>query len=222
MTSQKQHLLVALEVRQLILRGDLVPGQRITEAALADLLKTSRTPVRQALPTLAQEGYLVAVGKRGYAVKSFTTEEAIAALDLRATLEGVAARQCASQGLSTAQFSALRACLAKGDALLKEDVTIDELKQAYGEMNHQFHALLLQSAENPLLNDLVARCCAVPFVAPNMVTFQSTSIEFIKQDLDYAHRQHHAIVDAISRGEETRVEMLLREHAATQRHSMNV
>lgn len=219
---QKQHLLVALEIRQLILRGDLAPGQRVTEAALAQMLDVSRTPVRQALPTLAQEGYLVAVGKRGYAVKTFTTQEALAALELRATLEGVAARECAQRGISSEALAAFQACLDEGDALLQAELTMDELEHAYGEMNQRFHQLLLDNAGNPLLRDLVERCSAVPFVAPQRVTFKSKNIDFIKQDLAYAHRQHGAIVDAIQRKEATRVEMLLREHAQTQRHSMNL
>src|SRR5262245_45881106 len=47
-----------VRVREMILRGDLVPGQRVAEAPLAEELGMSRTPVRQALPLLAQEGLL--------------------------------------------------------------------------------------------------------------------------------------------------------------------
>ena len=50
-----------VNVREMILRGRLKPGQRVTEVMLAELLGMSRTPVRQALPVLAREGrFLVA------------------------------------------------------------------------------------------------------------------------------------------------------------------
>lgn len=219
---QKQHLLAALEIRELILRGDLAPGQRVTEAGLAQLLGLSRTPVRQALPTLAQEGYVTAVGSRGYAVKKFTAQESASALAARAALEGLAAAACAQKGLSQEHEAAFRTCLAEGDALLASDVPEDELEQAYGEMNQRFHDLLVIAAGKPILEELIARCSAVPFVSPRLMTFKDTQVTVIRDDMTYAHRQHHSIVEAITRGEVMRAEMLLREHAAVQRHSMSL
>jgi GntR family transcriptional regulator of vanillate catabolism len=219
---QKQHLLAALEIRELILRGELAPGQRVTEAGLAQLLGLSRTPVRQALPTLAQEGYLTTVGSRGYAVKTFTVEESSAALEARAALEGLAAAACAQHGLSAEHEAAFHACLAEGDAILASDYPADELEQAYGEMNQRFHSLLIEAARKPILEELIARCTAVPFVSPQFMAFKETQFALIKEDMNYAHRQHHSIVEAISRGEVMRAEMLLREHAAVQRHSMSL
>ena len=58
-----------VRIREMILRGELGPGQRVAEAPLADLLGVSRTPVRQALPLLAQEGLLSEHETRGYVVR---------------------------------------------------------------------------------------------------------------------------------------------------------
>ncbi|WP_330208356.1 MULTISPECIES: GntR family transcriptional regulator [unclassified Pseudomonas] len=223
MTSpQKQHLLAALEIRELILRGQLAPGQRVTEAGLAELLGVSRTPVRQALPTLAQEGYLISVGSRGYAVKTFTIEESAYALTARAALEGLAAATCAEKGLSAEHTTAFQACLDEGDALLASGYPEDELEQAYGEMNQRFHDLLIEASGQRILEELIARCSAVPFVSPQLMTFKETQVKIIRDDMAYAHRQHHSIFEAISRREVMRAEMLLREHAAVQRHSMSM
>ncbi|MEA0634218.1 GntR family transcriptional regulator, partial [Xanthomonas campestris pv. campestris] len=66
------HRLQAVQqLRELILCGTFAPGERITEAALAERLAISRTPIRQALPALCQEGLLVQAGNRGYAVRRF-------------------------------------------------------------------------------------------------------------------------------------------------------
>ncbi|MNE97818.1 FCD domain protein [compost metagenome] len=89
-------------------------------------------------------------------------------------------------------------------------------------MNQRFHELILQAAGKPLLEELVARCHSVPFVHPSVMTFNDPNIRLIREYLIYAHRQHHSIVEALRRRETTRVEMLLREHAAIQRHSMNL
>lgn len=221
-TPQKQHVLAAVEIRQLILRGELAAGTRVTEAGLAESLGLSRTPVRQALPMLAEQGYLTPVGKRGYAVKTFTAEESFTALEVRALLEGYAARLCAVKGLSPTALMAFQACLDEGDALLRSGLADEALEHAYGEMNQRFHDLLLEVAGEPLVEELVARCSAVPFVAPRTLAFKNASTAFIRDDLVFAHRQHHGIVEAMVRGEALRVEMLLREHAMVQRHSMTL
>ena len=221
-TSPKQHLLASLKIRELILRGQLPAGERVTEAALAERLGLSRTPVRQALPALAQDGLLVPVGKRGYAVRVFTPDETHIALETRATLEGMAARIVAEKGLTTAQLEAFQHCLAQGDEILGRVEFGKEEEHAYGVMNQRFHELILEVAQKPLLNDLVARCLVVPFVSPLLVAFGDPDITLMREDLSYAHRQHHYIVEALRNRETTRVEMLLREHAATQRHSMSL
>ena len=56
MSTQQTRALV--RIREMILRGELTPGQRLAEAPLAEMLGMSRTPVRQALPVLAREGLL--------------------------------------------------------------------------------------------------------------------------------------------------------------------
>src|SRR5688572_6800620 len=88
-------------LREMILSGELQPGQRITEAWLADRLGVSRTPVRNVLPGLAAEGYLEPVGRRGFAVKDFSESESWEALELRSLLEGHAARLVAQNGASS-------------------------------------------------------------------------------------------------------------------------
>nr|WP_273253634.1 GntR family transcriptional regulator [Pseudomonas sp.] len=221
-TSPQQNPLTAMKIRELILRGHLPAGERVTEAALAERLGISRMPVRQALPALAQEGLLVPVGKRGYAVRVFTADETHTALETRATLEGMAARIVAEKGLSPEQLQAFQHCLEEGDEILSRAEFGQQDEHAYGEMNQRFHELILQVAQKPLLNELVARCLVVPFVSPLMVAFSDPDITLMREDLIYAHRQHHYIVEALRNREATRVEMLLREHAATQRHSMSL
>src|SRR5512139_3856426 len=91
-----------VRIREMILRGKLAPGQRVAEAPLAEMLGMSRTPVRQALPLLAQEGLLMEHETRGYVVRAFTAADIIDAIDVRAALEGMAARRVAEKGASKA------------------------------------------------------------------------------------------------------------------------
>jgi GntR family transcriptional regulator of vanillate catabolism len=211
-----------LHLRELILRGELAPGERLREAEVAARLGMSRTPIRQALPALAQEGLLVKSGSRGYAVRGFTAAESLEALELRALLEGVAARSIAEHGASKELLAALHECLADGDAIFVAAAGGPPDEVHYAQMNDRFHSLILEGAGKPLLASLAARCNVVPFTHPLTIVFSNESQKRTHDLLFYAHRQHHAIVAAIEAGRGDRAEFLFREHAETQQQSQTL
>src|SRR4029077_20450425 len=102
----------------MILRGELAPGERLGEVALAERLGVSRTPIRQALPALAREGLLAAAGRRGYVGRGFSPQDVLDAIETRGLLEGLAARRIAERGATPELVSSLRQCLSEGDAVL--------------------------------------------------------------------------------------------------------
>jgi len=218
-TDMAQQTSVIVRLREMILQGELLPGERMPEAELAARLGVSRTPIRQALPALAQEGLLVPAGKRGYSVRAFTLQHSLDALRLRAVLEGVAARIVADRGPSPSALAALKSCLYEGDAIFANRVLEDEDELRYARMNERFHNLILEEAAMPLLDTLVERCNVVPFTAPLSIAFSTSSKDRMFDLLFYAHGQHHNIVQAIEAGQGDRAEFLFREHAHTQEQS---
>lgn len=218
----KQQTLVMLRIREMILQGELKAGERVPEAAIAERLGISRTPVRQALPALAQEGLLVAGGGRGYVVRGFTAQEILDAVEVRAALEGLAARSIAERGATRALLRAFRACLEEGDAIFEKRRLTEDDELQYGRMNGTFHALIIDGAEKAIVSDLAARCQLVPFTSPSAIAFDKAELGKMFEVLFYAHRQHHAIVEAIERGDGWRVDFLLREHVNPQKQSMNL
>ncbi|QBH04881.1 GntR family transcriptional regulator [Xanthomonas oryzae] len=210
------------QLRELILCGTLAPGQRVTEAALAERMGISRTPIRQALPALCQEGLLVQAGNRGYAVRRFSQRESLDALTVRALMEGMAARTVAEEGASEELLTTLHACLGEGDRILASRNLCADDEQAYGAMNARFHHAIVEAANKPILTETVERCMLVPFVSPINVVFGQRSATQTYDDLYYGHRQHRAIVSAIEHRDAARAELLFREHANTQRHSMGI
>ena len=86
-----------LGVRELVFEGELAPGERVPEIALAERLGVSRTPLRIALATLAHEGLLEPLGGGGFVVRSFTRADIADAIELRGVLEGTAARFAAER-----------------------------------------------------------------------------------------------------------------------------
>jgi len=95
----------------MILSEELQPGARVTEKGFAAQLGVSRTPMRRILPILAAEGFLVTVGRRGYEVARFSENHGWEALELRALLEGQAARLLAQRGASVTVLGELQNCL---------------------------------------------------------------------------------------------------------------
>jgi len=219
MTTQQARVTVRL--REMILRGELMPGERITEIDIAKRLGVSRTPVRQALPALAQEGLLTLAGARGYMVRAFTKREVLDAIDVRGMLEGLAGRLVAERGATRDLIRDLNACLDDGDAIFAKDAYQPRDDSRYADMNARFHALIIAAAGSNVIADAIAFNDRVPFAAAKSFAFDKANRAANFAILRYAHRQHHAIVQALENGEGARVEALLREHTHPVKESLN-
>ena len=90
--SVSQTVRAQLALRDMILSGRLRPGERISELQAVDITGVSRTPVRLALVRLEDEGLLQAIPSGGFMVKAFTERDILDSIELRGTLEGLAAR----------------------------------------------------------------------------------------------------------------------------------
>ncbi|TLY99187.1 MAG: GntR family transcriptional regulator [Gammaproteobacteria bacterium] len=211
-----------VRIREMILRGELGPGERVAEAPLAELLGMSRTPVRQALPVLAQEGLLTEHQTRGYVVRGFSTADVLDAIDLRGVLEGLAARRVAERGASRTLLQALRVCLAEGDQILAEGHVADKFEALYVDMNVRFHQLIVGECRSPIIQQALERNARIPFAGPQALALDKTSLERMYETMAYAHRQHHCIVSALERGESARVEALMREHTNPVKENLNI
>ena len=213
---------IAQRIRELIVEGALPPGTRVAEAAIAERLGVSRTPVRSALPALAGEGLLEPAGKRGYAVRNFTVEDSYRATEIRCVLEGYAARELAARDDRGEVVRQLRQTLREGDAIFAKGYVVKDDESAYADMNGRFHDLIVDGARDPLLSDLIHRVYSVPFVAPNVVAFKRIPLEEIYPILTSGNHQHHAIVDAIEAGQSDLAESLMRGHSSPARRSLGL
>ena len=213
---------VAQRIRELIVEGALEPGTRVAEAAIAERLGVSRTPVRNALPALAAEGLLEPAGKRGYAVRNFSHEDSYKATEIRCVLEGYAARELAAREDRASIVAALRESLREGDAIFAKGHVVKEDEEAYAQMNGRFHELIVGGARDPLLGELIHRVYSVPFVAPNVVASNRIPLDEIYPILMSGHRQHHSIVDAIEQGQPDLAENLMRGHSTPARRTLGL
>src|ERR1700746_3004621 len=106
--SVSQTVKAQLALRDQILSGALRPGERISELQAVETTGASRTPVRMALVRLEEEGLLEAIPSGGFMVKAFSERDILDSIELRGTLEGLAARFAAERGASVRDLEPLR------------------------------------------------------------------------------------------------------------------
>lgn len=202
-----------LRLRELIVGGELAPGERVPELALVERLGVSRTPVRTALQALQGEGLLDALPGGGYAVKAFSESEVHDAIEVRGTLEGLAARLAAERGVPASLLSEARHCVAAIDVLLAPRSLNAASFAGYVEHNARFHTLLPLMAGSDVVRRQVERAAAQPFASPNgFVLVRSTGPQ-ARDSLILAQEQHRAVLFAIEHRQGARAEALMREHA---------
>ncbi|HXU22067.1 MAG TPA: GntR family transcriptional regulator [Verrucomicrobiae bacterium] len=213
---------VIVRIREMILHGELTPRQRVREVELAAKLGVSRTPVREALPILAQEGMLTQLDTRGFVVRAFTPREIMDAIDVRGVLEGLAARMLAEQGPPRRLIQSLHECLRDGDEIFAKRHLLESDEARYGEMNKQFHSLIIEGAGSKVIADTIERNDRIPFAAAYAIAFDNVNLPRMYDYLYSAHHQHHLIVQALENGEGGRVAALMYEHAYATKASINM
>lgn len=123
-------------------RGDLLPGTRLRETELAERFGISRTPVREAIRQLEADGLVAHMPRQGATIRVLDYSEVMELYEMRAVLEGTAARLAAraASDLELDELAALNDELSKAR----------DLRSAY-ELNRQFHMTLLDAAKNRYL-----------------------------------------------------------------------
>jgi GntR family transcriptional regulator of vanillate catabolism len=213
---------VIVKIREMILQGGLAPGERVREVELAGKLGVSRTPVRESLPTLAQEGLLIQLDTGGFVVRAFTPQEIMDAIDVRGVLEGLAARMLAEQGPPRRLIHSLHECLREGDAIFVKGHLVPSDEARYGDMNRQFHSLIVHGAGSKVVAEAIERNGKIPFAAAHAIAFDRVDLPRMYESLRYYQRQHHFIVQALENGEGARVAALMFEHASGAKESINM
>jgi len=178
-----------LRLREMVLAGELPAGTRIAELAIVEKLGVSRTPIRAALLRLEQEGLLEALPSGGYAVRSFSERDVADSIELRGTLEGLAARLAAERGVDDESFA------------------------RYTRHNERFHNLLAEMVGSGTLARELDRVVRLPFASPSGFVVLQTDSPSARDMLVVAQDQHRQVLGAIDRREGARAEAIMREHS---------
>jgi len=217
---ESQTLRALVEMRELLIRGEFKPGERIREIPLAARLGVSRTPLRLVLDRLEHEGLLKARPKGGFVARQFSPQDILDVIELRGTLEGMAARLAAERLGSKLEMAAMFECLAEIDRVLERKPVDVEMVVAYIPWNERFHGLMLDLAKSSMLRRSMEQVLVLPFASPNAFVSSELNSDEWSEALRVSQWQHRAIADAIANRESGRAEAVAREHSRMARRSV--
>lgn len=195
------------KLRERIIGGKLVPGERLSEEALAASLRESRVVLRQALRSLEAEGYVTFLPNNEVAVSKPSREEVQDYFTIASALEGLAAR-LAVERAQPDEIDHLREL----HQLLKEACQKGDLPR-YFEANTTFHRFIAEIARNQRLYRLIDQL---------RQEIQKTRILSLRlpHRLDYSMREHDQIMDAFLKKNSQLAESTMVRHLNNQMETL--
>ena len=173
-------------LRDAILKGKIEPGERLMEMHLAKKLGVSRTPIREAIRMLEQEGLAVTVPRKGAQVAKMSEKDLRDVLEIRDALDELAVKS-ACKKMTENGLKALDTAMTDFEIAIKGKEV-----RAIVEADETFHNVIYQAADNPRLMTIIRN------LKEQMYRYR---YEYIKDNADYDTllKEHRAIVDGLKR-----------------------
>ena len=190
-------------LREAILKGELKPGERLMELQLAAKLGVSRTPIREAIRMLEQEGLAVTIPRKGAEVAKMTEKDMEDVLQIREALDELAAKIACEQ-ISEEQLEELVATMHE----FEESTKTDNVKKI-AEADVKFHDIIYQSTGNPNLVNMLNN------LREQMYRYR---VEYLKDENNYPTlmKEHKDIVEGLVRKNKMQVTETMHQHVKNQ------
>ncbi|WP_300575388.1 GntR family transcriptional regulator [Phenylobacterium sp.] len=199
---------VYARLRAEIITCQLPPGLDLSEQDLADRFGVSKTPIREALGRLNQEGFVETFPRRGYRIRSVTLRDIGDLFELRSVLEQAAAG-LAAQTMSGADLDRL-------DALANASYTVGETRSMadFIEANRTFHGAIAQASRNPRLAALVM----THLEESERLFYLGAQTRDVNIETNHDHSE---IVAVLRSGDAEAAARIMAEHIQNTRHGLN-
>jgi DNA-binding GntR family transcriptional regulator len=194
-------------LRDLIVHGDLAPGQRLNERLLSAKLAISRTPLREAIKLLATEGLVELLPNRGAVVATMNTAKLAETLQVMGALEGLAG-ELACRKATPEQIAEIRGL---HDDMLGMHARRD--LAGYFRYNQSIHLKIVEASGNPILANTYRQLNVNVRRARYMANLS-------KARWDAAVREHEDILSALAARDVAKLKRLLRDHLANKMASV--
>ena len=186
-------------IRNAIVNGQLAAGTRVAEPDLADKFGISRTPIREAFRQLESEGFITVIPRKGAIVASLSPKDVADFYDLKAVLEGYAARTAAKK-LTPKDIDKMESVNRQMEAAAgKKDV------RKVLALHNEFHDIFVKSCGNEKLHSIVQNL-VMQFQRFRLILAMPGRVEGIIQ-------QHREIIDAFREQDSALAESLVQKNA---------
>jgi len=192
-------------IKNMIILREIEPGKKINEEHIAKEIQVSRTPIREALCRLENEGIVKIIPRRGAFVSDLTETNVKEILLIREVLEGLAVR-LAVENMDEEMFEKLRKALEKVSILPEEDRDLIN----YTRSEVDFHALLLSASNNQMLKNMME------IVNAHLQIIRLRTV-VIPERAQKTVEEHQQILKAIENGDAPTAEELMRKHVRSVR-----
>ncbi|MEP2735916.1 MAG: GntR family transcriptional regulator [Erythrobacter sp.] len=188
-------------IREMIISGALAPGDALAEEALAQICGVSRTPVRDAMRRLESELLIRRSGTQRSFVADWSLDDIQDAFELRALLEGLAAKRAAALMTddAIAKLSAFNKRVGEAVEGLNPDV------ETFLENNRHFHNLILSVADSARLEKLLQTLIEQPII-------WRTAHHYSTAELRRSYQEHDELIAAFKRGDAEWAETIMVGH----------
>lgn len=175
-------------LRDAIRKGILEPGERLMEVQLADELGISRTPVREAIRKLEQEGYVIMMPRRGTYVSDVSVSDVKEIFEIRSALESLATG-LAARRIEQDELEKLQSLLTEIEGYIQKN-DIEKIV----ETDIEFHGLLYQVSRNERLAGIISN------LKEQLARFRKLSMSYPGR-LRETFEEHSEMVEAIANGD---------------------
>jgi DNA-binding GntR family transcriptional regulator len=186
-------------IREHILDGSFPPGERLVESRIAEQIKTSRTPVREALHLLESEGLLESIPRAGYRVKPLHWEEVEEICEIRVVNETLAA-QWAMKRITPKEILAL-----ENNLTVAEHEVRSGNPKAFVNRDAEFHEILAHASRSERLLEL----CQL--LRKHMLRYRIESL-YLPETALRAIQGHRRILECLKARDEAGLEQAIRDH----------
>jgi DNA-binding GntR family transcriptional regulator len=189
----------AAKLRNAVLKGEYLPGDRLTEIALSKRFRVSRTPIREALRQLEKEGFVKISPSGGARVVKLSMKETLDIYDVLIILEGAACRFAAAQ-IDETQLDRLEEY-----NLLFERAMDEKNVELLCDLNASFHWLITEAAKNSYLIDMRTNF-------RRLIDRIARIFPHVPGQCDETLLWHRKIIDALKARNSALAEFVMREH----------